>query len=102
MTETDASIAFWARCEACAHVSAAAYYPMDLRKFCEIASKAACPKCGGRALVAEQSAGVLLPADWEKAPTRQASSPHTAERQPNAEHSAEASASPPPAAPEAR
>jgi ribosomal protein S27AE len=57
----EASIPFWARCADCAHVWAAAYYPLNLTKFAEIAAKAVCPKCGGVALVADQNRRDLVP-----------------------------------------
>lgn len=53
------SLAFWAKCAACAHCWPAGYYPMPLADFARIIGRAICPKCGGDALVAKQRDGVL-------------------------------------------
>jgi hypothetical protein len=59
---TDASKPFWAKCEPCGHVWAAAYYPMEVSKICKLMIKARCPKCasGPKGIViAKQNNGVL-------------------------------------------
>ena len=57
----EASKALWAKCADCAHIWAAAYYPMEMAKVGRIASQHSnCPKCGGKGLVAKQDNGVLL------------------------------------------
>ena len=54
-----ASKPMWAKCAKCAHCWPAVYYPMEAALFAKIIGKAICPKCGGKALVAKQSDGVL-------------------------------------------
>lgn len=65
MTEVaEASVPLWAKCSKCAHIWAAAYYPMNLEKFAKIVSgHASCPKCGEPGVVAKQNNGRLLDPD---------------------------------------
>jgi hypothetical protein len=57
----EASKALWAKCKACGHTWAVAYYPMSLETFAKIVQKHAdCPRCDGPGLVAKQAEGVLL------------------------------------------
>lgn len=52
---------FWAKCSACQHIWAAAYYPIDLGTMAKILKRAACPKCGNtKPGVAKQDDGRLL------------------------------------------
>lgn len=52
--------ALWAKCPACGHTWAAAYYPMELAKMARIAkAHSACPKCGSPGAVAKQNDGRL-------------------------------------------
>jgi rubredoxin len=40
---------FWVKCKPCGHVWIAAYLPMEMFKFAEVAKGAHCPCCGADA-----------------------------------------------------
>lgn len=51
----------WAKCPACGHCWAAAYYPINLSAMARVLKHCACPRgCEGEPVLAEQDDGVLL------------------------------------------
>lgn len=60
---SDQRFPFWVRCVKCSHAWAAAYLPMEVRKFSAIVKgNSTCPMCGAKKpVIARQEHGVLLP-----------------------------------------